>query len=370
MANLGGDFFGELSGIAAKVASNQPITAAFVRKAAITVSQGQDDQGFHMLVNMNGREYVLRGDEAENFRKEYAAIPKPPAQVNALVEKYMNALKPYAAKAKEEPLWPEYVGRVEQAENEHARQDEENYWAGKGAPGYRYSSMDMVADIVQHDKENRGQFREFEPLTGSSDGEFSDIGGSAADLSKMGDLEIGMGDLVEIKGDMIPGQIFEVGFVRGDDVKLQDPKTHERVSQGYASNWIPIKNLEIIQSRPNPERSRLAKKTAAELQEGDEARGHLPSGAEFAGTIESINGDDVVIKSTRGPKRTFKMKDVISGEEYDLKVQHNIQQSREQQAQEAEAEKGRKRDERIEKSVSVTDPTGSAGQMVPWSRST
>lgn len=288
MANLGGDFFGELGGIAAKVASNQPITAAFVRKAAITVSQGQDDQGFHMLVNMNGREYVLRGDEAENFRKEYAAIPKPPAQVNALVEKYMNALKPYAAKAKEEPLWPEYVGRVEQAENEHARQDEENYWAGKGAPGYRYSSMDMVADIVQHDKENRGQFREFEPLTGSSDGEFSDIGG--------------------------------------------------------------VKPLKV---------------TAAELQEGDEARGHLPSGAEFAGTIESINGDDVVIKSTRGPKRTFKMKDVISGEEYDLKVQHNIQQSREQQAQEAEAEKGRKRDERIEKSVSVTDPTGSAGQMVP-----
>ena len=101
MANLGGDFFGELGGIAAKVASNQPITAAFVRKAAITVSQGQDDQGFHMLVTMNGREYVLRGDEAENFRKEYAAIPKPQAQVNSLVEKYMNALKPYAAKAKE-----------------------------------------------------------------------------------------------------------------------------------------------------------------------------------------------------------------------------------------------------------------------------
>lgn len=71
-----------------------------LKEAAISVSRGEDSQGFHILVNMNGREYVLRGQDAENFRRQYAAIPKPEAQVNALVQEYMNKLQPYAQKAK------------------------------------------------------------------------------------------------------------------------------------------------------------------------------------------------------------------------------------------------------------------------------
>jgi hypothetical protein len=69
------------------------------RTAAINVAQGEDAQGFHMVINLNGREYLLRGADADSFRREYAGIAKPPAKVNALVEKYMGKLQPYAAKA-------------------------------------------------------------------------------------------------------------------------------------------------------------------------------------------------------------------------------------------------------------------------------
>ena len=58
--------------------------------------------------------------------------------------------------------------------------------------------------------------------------------------------ELSLGDLVQLKGDLAPGQVFEVGFVREGNAKLQDPKTHERISQGYASNWIPLANLERV----------------------------------------------------------------------------------------------------------------------------
>lgn len=71
-----------------------------VRTAAIQVSQGEDEQGFHMNIGLGGREYVLRGEDAESFRREYAAIPKPEAKVNALVEKYMWKLQPYSPKPK------------------------------------------------------------------------------------------------------------------------------------------------------------------------------------------------------------------------------------------------------------------------------
>jgi hypothetical protein len=80
--------------------------ASFIRKAAITVSQGEDEQGFHMLLNMNGREYVLRGADAEAFRREYAAIAKPEVKVNALVEKYMGKLQPYGYTPKPRPQAP------------------------------------------------------------------------------------------------------------------------------------------------------------------------------------------------------------------------------------------------------------------------
>src|SRR5271156_1693513 len=74
-----------------------------VRTAAIQVAQGEDADGFHMLVNLNGREYVLRGTDADEFRREYAAIPKPENKVNALVEKWMWKLQPYGQKQKPAP---------------------------------------------------------------------------------------------------------------------------------------------------------------------------------------------------------------------------------------------------------------------------
>ncbi len=48
-----------------------------------------------------------------------------------------------------------------------------------------------------------------------------------------------IGDIVKMDG-----KVYEVGFVRGDNVKLQDPQTHQRYTQGYEANWIPIANLD------------------------------------------------------------------------------------------------------------------------------
>lgn len=63
----------------------------------------------------------------------------------------------------------------------------------------------------------------------------------------------GMGDIVELMG-----KIHEIGFIRGDAAKLQDPKTHERYTQGYESNWIPLQNLKLLRRRGDPEAQRLA----------------------------------------------------------------------------------------------------------------
>ncbi len=93
-----------------------------VRTAAVRVSQGQDEQGFHMLLDMNGREYVLRGDDAESFRKEYAAIPKPEAKVNALVEKYLWKMQPYKKPTIQHP--------TPDKERAEGLADADAYWAG------------------------------------------------------------------------------------------------------------------------------------------------------------------------------------------------------------------------------------------------
>jgi hypothetical protein len=102
-----------------------------VRTAAIRVSQGQDDQGFHMLVDMNGREYVLRGQDADAFRREYAAIPKPEAAVNKLVEKYLWKLQPYKKQQIQHPT-PDKT-RAE------GLADSDAYWSGheKGPNDYK-----------------------------------------------------------------------------------------------------------------------------------------------------------------------------------------------------------------------------------------
>src|SRR5208282_5834594 len=125
-----------------------------VKTAKVSVSQGQDAQGFHMLVNLNGTEYVLRGADAESFRKEFAAIPKPEEKVNALVERYLGKLQPYNQKPKQpvqQPAqkkpyeWPSYMKNIEKDEDSHRMKDEENYWAGKGAPNTVTGSMKTAA---------------------------------------------------------------------------------------------------------------------------------------------------------------------------------------------------------------------------------
>jgi hypothetical protein len=69
-----------------------------IRTAAISVLQGRDASGFQMVILMDGREYVLRGQDAEDFRREYAGISRPENKVNALVEKYLWKLQPYKPK--------------------------------------------------------------------------------------------------------------------------------------------------------------------------------------------------------------------------------------------------------------------------------
>jgi hypothetical protein len=105
-----------------------------VRTAAITVSQGQDEKGPNTLLNMNGREYVLRGQDGEAFRKEYDAIPKPEAAVNKLVEKYLWKMQPYKkqtiqhppSEAKQDPN--SLALRRQRAEG---LADADAYWEGK-----------------------------------------------------------------------------------------------------------------------------------------------------------------------------------------------------------------------------------------------
>src|SRR5208282_5097201 len=125
-----------------------------VRTAAIGVAQGQDDQGFHMLLTMNGREYVLRGQDADSFRKEYAAIPKPEAAVNKLVEKYLWKMQPY-----QKPTIQHPPSETKQDPNSQAlrRQrseelaDADAYWGGKekGPNDYkRYMTQHASAKIA------------------------------------------------------------------------------------------------------------------------------------------------------------------------------------------------------------------------------
>ena len=369
MAGIGGDFLNDLVLVAktAAVSGRRARVAAYIKTAVITVTPGAGQ----MIVNMNGRDYILRGAEADAFRKEYVAIQRPEAKVNALVEKYMNALQPL--KKQTVPMAPGVLEREQQETRAKELADADKYWAGHGAPTPQEEKryMTQSAAYVEHKEEGQGQAPDFKPLTGSTDGEFSDITGAEdTDLSKMGDQEISMGDLVEIKGDMVPGQVFEVGFVRDGNAKLQDPKTHERIPQGYAKNWIPVGSLKKV-GISNPEGSRLANKKAdaasalvSSLQEGDEVRGRVGAN-EFVGAIESINGDKVVVKSPRGPKRTFDIKDLRLESEVEAERAHGKQEWEEEGRQLSEAEKAQRREERIQNSVSVQSPTGSAGQMVP-----
>lgn len=105
-----------------------------VRTAAIGVAQGQDEQGFHMLLNMNGREYVLRGADADSFRKEYAAIPKPEVAVNKLVEKYLWKMQPYQKQTIQHPPSETKQDSNSQAlrrQRSEGLADADAYWGGK-----------------------------------------------------------------------------------------------------------------------------------------------------------------------------------------------------------------------------------------------
>lgn len=126
------------------------IAAQFVRSATIKVRQGEDESGTHMLIDMNGQEYVLRGPDADAFRKEYAAIPKPDAKVNMLVEKYLGKMKKYDHNY-QTPTERKQVERI----------DRDNYQKGLGAPqGMGAVAADVSGDMSEAKAEltyNKGE---------------------------------------------------------------------------------------------------------------------------------------------------------------------------------------------------------------------
>ena len=69
---------------------NKALTAASVKTAAVNVFFDETEA----YVLLNGRRYVLQGADAQNFEEEYNAIQKPQGQVNALVQKYLDKLRP------------------------------------------------------------------------------------------------------------------------------------------------------------------------------------------------------------------------------------------------------------------------------------
>jgi hypothetical protein len=95
-----------------------------------------------------------------------------------------------------------------------------------------------------------GDFSEAKAEVVSPDTVDNDIKQSTEPIEKQGSESLGIGDLVELMG-----QTYEIGFIKQDNAKLQNPNTHERISQGYASNWIPLKNLHFIK-KYNPEADR------------------------------------------------------------------------------------------------------------------
>ena len=143
------------------------LTAAFVRTAAIRVSQGQDEQGFHMLLDMNGREYVLRGNDADAFRKEYAAIPKPEAQVNQLVEKYMNKLQPYRKQTV--PVAPGVSEKAQARDRAEGLADADAYHGGKEKQPNDYRRY-----MTQHASDISGDMSEAKSELDYNKGEMAD----------------------------------------------------------------------------------------------------------------------------------------------------------------------------------------------------
>ncbi len=108
-----------------------------IRTAAIRVSQGVDEKGDHILLDMNGREYALYGKDGEDFRREYAAIKKPEAAINALVEKYLWKLQPY--KKQTVPVAPEAREKAQARDRAEGLADSDAYYSGheKGPNDYK-----------------------------------------------------------------------------------------------------------------------------------------------------------------------------------------------------------------------------------------
>lgn len=125
----------------------------FVRTAAISVLQGRDAEGFHMTILMEGKEYVLRGDDADQFRREYNAIQKPEAKVNALVEKYLWKLQPYGAtvKPKRERMAPAKI-----TQTAPINQGGIPEWLKKKDTEDAYSKQKSEPALVRHSSKEAG----------------------------------------------------------------------------------------------------------------------------------------------------------------------------------------------------------------------
>ena len=95
-----------------------------------------------------------------------------------------------------------------------------------------------------------------------------------------------------------------------------------------------------------------AKTAEPEITEGEEVRGKLPSGAVITGEVEKIEGDQVTIYNGK-IRKTVPMKDVTSVQSHEQVIEKNRRDDKTRREEEAQAEKGKKRDERIENSVSM-----------------
>jgi hypothetical protein len=145
-----------------KESSAREKVASYIKNASITVEEGEDGEGFHMLVIMNGREYVLRGPDAEQFQKDYANIQKPAGAVNALVEKYMDKLRPYKKPAevgKGEPNIPGWL-KEKELQEKSSSEIEKKAWVvceACGGSGMQNGRVCRACDGTGHESKKIGK---------------------------------------------------------------------------------------------------------------------------------------------------------------------------------------------------------------------
>jgi len=396
MANVGGDFSDDflLTARIARVADRWAKFAIWIRKAAITVTPGAGQ----MIINMNGRDYVLRGAEADQFRKEYVAIPRPEAKVNALVEKYMNALQPL--KKQTVPVAPGVVEKEKQQQRGRELVDAENYWAGKGAPTpqeeKRYvSSKKEVAGYIEHKEENKGQAPDVEPLTAAVTGDpqmitvlenagWTPQGGGFINFNRPGEkMLVGQHEWRHVRED---GGMLGKGFSKGALVKWLDMlgkgamqvSAAEKIAQylddflkgpghktGDAYNTRATAWTGEMNDHDGVEDTDLSKMGAvAEMVEvGDEVRVNRGHGSFLRGTVQKVLEDGIVVRNQKFPFSAVQTEEEV--EESKTRGKHQWEEEGRQRQQVEQEEMDKFRQELVKK-FTQSEATGTYDQLANY----